>query len=340
MSATAEAAAVITCGGCGTEVAPLLLACPGCRRLVHAAELRTLSERAAQAAADGNAHAELEALRASLDLLPAESRQYQTIRARVDVLSQRPVAPPAPPSTGLWKGLAVLGPGALLLWKFKFVLVFLATKGKLLLLGLTKGSTFLSMLAAVGVYWTVWGLPFALGFVVAIYIHEMGHVAALRHYGIAATAPMFIPGLGAFIRLKQPTLNARESARIGLAGPIWGLGASAAAYGVSVAGGGGLWAAIGHTSAWLNLFNLLPVWQLDGGRAFSAMPKADRWIAVLAFAAAWMITHDGLVFLLILGAAARAIAGDAPAERDAGTTIRFVAVTIALAIVFTLAAPG
>jgi Zn-dependent protease len=339
MSATAEAA-VLRCGGCGSEIAPLLLACPGCHRLVHAAELRTLAERAARAAAARDAHAELDALRASLDLLPAESRQYQTIRARVDVLGHRPVVPPAPPATGFWKWLAVLGPGALLLWKFKFVLVFLATKGKLLLLGLTKGSTFLSMLAAVGVYWTVWGLPFALGFVVAIYVHEMGHVAALRYYGIAATAPMFIPGLGAFIRLKQPTLNARESARIGLAGPLWGLGASAAAYAVSVAGGSGLWAAIGHTSAWLNLFNLLPIWQLDGGRAFSAMPRADRWIAVIAFAGAWMITGDGLMVLLILGALTRAVVGDAPAERDVGTTTRFVFVTLALAVVFRLAIPG
>lgn len=338
MSAVAEADAVLMCIGCGTEVAPLLLACPGCRRLVHANELRALSDRATRAAADGNAHAELEALRTSLDLLPAESRQYQTLRARVDVLSQRPVAPPAPPATGIWKWLAVLGPAGVLLWKFKFLLVFLATKGKLLLLGLTKGSTFLSMLAAVGVYWTIWGLPFALGFVVAIYIHEMGHVAAIRQYGIAATAPMFIPGLGAFIRLKQATLNARESARIGLAGPIWGLGASAAAYAVSIAGGGGLWAAIGHTSAWLNLFNLLPMWQLDGGRAFSAMPRADRWIAVMAFAAAWMITGDGLMVLLILGAITRALVGDAPTERDAGTTTRFVGVTLALAVIFRLAA--
>ena len=75
--------------------------------------------------------------------------------------------------------------------------LFLLTKGKLLLFGLSKGTTFLSMLAALGVYWTLWGWKFALGFVLSIYVHEMGHVAAMKRFGLAATAPMFIPGFGA-----------------------------------------------------------------------------------------------------------------------------------------------
>src|SRR2546428_13931548 len=73
------------------------------------------------------------------------------------------------------------------------------------------------MLLPMGWYGTIWGWKFARGFVVSIYIHEMGHVQALPRYGIKATAPMFIPGVGAFIRLKQYPTDRREDARVGLA---------------------------------------------------------------------------------------------------------------------------
>src|SRR6185436_5687170 len=142
---------------------------------------------------------------------------------------------------------------------------------------------------AFGVYWAAWGMWFALGLVLSIYIHEMGHVVALRRYGIAATAPMFVPGLGAFIRLRQ-SLPPRQSARVGLAGPLWGLGAAAAAWAVALAGGSAMWSAIAHTGAWINLFNLLPVWQLDGSRAFAALGRAHRATIGAAFGVAWLTT--------------------------------------------------
>jgi len=104
------------------------------------------------------------------------------------------------------------------------------SKGKLLLLGLTKISTLASMLAFFAVYWSLFGWRFALGFVMSIYIHEMGHVMALRRYNIAASAPMFIPFFGAFVRMKQYPGNVGEDARVGLAGPIWGLGSAVAAW--------------------------------------------------------------------------------------------------------------
>ena len=96
---------------------------------------------------------------------------------------------------GWSKGAATgaVGTLALMLWKFKFLAFMVLSKGKLLLLGLTKASTFLSMFAMVGVYWTAFGFKFALGFVLSIYIHEMGHVAALARYGVAATAPFSYP---------------------------------------------------------------------------------------------------------------------------------------------------
>src|SRR5215510_769086 len=121
--------------------------------------------------------------------------------------------------------------------KFKALAVLVVTKGKLLLFGLTKIGTLFSMLATLGLYWTRWGFAFALGFVVSIYIHEMGHVDALRRCGIAASPPMFIPGFGAFVRLKQRVLNPIEDARIGLAGPVWVLAAAVVAYVIGMISG-------------------------------------------------------------------------------------------------------
>jgi Zn-dependent protease len=337
--------APVSCDRCQTEIAPGLRVCPGCQRLVFARELQEFAAEADAAARAGDTAGELRAWRMSLDFLPPNSKQFAAISAKVDALSraveaapvfgQRGESGPRPGST--WKWLTVLGPIALILWKFKFLLVFALTKGKLLLLGLTKGSTFLSMLLSMSLYWSVWGLPFAAGFVISIYIHEMGHVAALRKFGIAASAPMFIPGLGAMIRMRQAPANPREDARVGLAGPLWGLAAAVAAYAVALAGGGGLWAAIAKTGAWLNLFNLLPVWHLDGSRGFAALSKPDRWIVAGAFAVAWAMTSDGLMVLLLLAAIVRAAAGDAPAERDKAILVRFVAITLALAVVFNAA---
>ena len=341
MTSVGTVSAAIVCDRCHTEIAQGLRVCPGCHRLVFSRELQELAGEADAASRAGDRAGELRAWRMSLDFLPPESRQFAAISAKVDLLSRSTDAPTAgagqPPSAGIWKWLAALGPVGLLLWKFKFLLVIAFTKGKLLLLGLTKASTFLSMLASMGVYWTAWGLPFAAGFVVSIYIHEMGHVAALRRYGIAAPAPMFIPGFGALIRLRQMPANPREDARVGLAGPLWGLGAAIAAYVIAVFGGGGLWAAIAKTGAWINLFNLLPVWHLDGSRGFAPLSRRDRWTIALAFAVAWAITADGLLVLLLVVAIARAAAGEAPAERDRSTLVRFVAIIIALALVFSAA---
>src|SRR3979490_2152904 len=100
------------------------------------------------------------------------------------------------------------------------VALLLLSKLKFLLLGLTKASTLISMFAFFGVYWSIYGWPLALGLVLAIYIHEMGHVAMLRRLGINAGAPMFIPGVGAFVMLKQHIGDPLTDSKVGLAGPV------------------------------------------------------------------------------------------------------------------------
>ena len=333
------APAVNRCETCGTDVAPGILACPGCHRLVHAPALKRHREDAEAAARAGDVQAELAAWRLAAELLPPQSKQYALLQEKIAALSDAADSAPVPdvPQSGVWKWLGGLGTAGLFLWKFKFLLVALATKGKLLLLGLTKASTFFSMLLAFGVYWTAWGMWFAAGVVLSIYVHEMGHVFALRRFGIAATAPMFVPGLGALVRLKGQRMSPREDARVGLAGPIWGLAAAVAALAGAALGGGEMWKAIAHVGAWINLFNLLPVWQLDGNRGFRALARSGRLAVAGAFAAGCMLAGDGLFFLLILTGAFRAFNADAPQENDRGALGEFVFLVVALALVFKLA---
>ena len=175
------------------------------------------------------------------------------------------------------------------------------TKGKLLLLGLTKASTFFSMFATMSIYWTIYGGWLAAGIVLSIYIHEMGHVFVLMRYGARATAPLFVPGLGAFIRLKQPLVDPRQDSRVGLGGPIWGTAAALACAGVFVLTSRPTWLAIAKFGALINLFNLLPVWQLDGAHAFRSLTRSQRWLALAAVGAAWALTDQWLLALLLAG---------------------------------------
>ena len=337
---TADATAAVRCTVCGSDIAPGILACPGCHRLVHAETLKGHREDAERASLAGDRQAELAAWRLAIELLPPQSRQHALVLEKISTLSDAVESAPVPavPASGAWKWLSGLGAAGIFLWKFKFLLVALATKGKLLLLGLTKASTVFSMLLSFGVYWTAWGMWFALGLVLSIYVHEMGHIAALRRFGIATTSPMFVPGLGAFIRMRGRHLSPREDARIGLAGPLWGLGAAVAALAAGALGGGPMWTAIAHTGAWINLFNLLPVWQLDGSRGFASLTRVHRFVVVGAFAAGWLIAGDGLFVLLIGVAAVRAFSGDAPESEDRSALAQFVGLIVALAVIFRLAA--
>ncbi len=324
------------CDGCGSDVAAGMLVCPGCHRLLHTVALNQLKADAETAAQAGNYNAELAAWRSAAALLPIDSRQYTAVGEKIDALTRaggRAISAPDVPTSGPWKWLAALGTLGLLLWKLKFVLLLVATKGKLLILGLTKASTFFSMLLSFGVYWTAWGMWFAGGLVLSIYVHEMGHIAALRRYGIPASAPMFIPGVGAFIRLRAQRLAPHEDARIGLAGPMWGLGAAVAALAAAELGGGPMYAAIARTGAWINLFNLLPVWQLDGNRGFAPLTSSQRWLVVLMFGCGWALTHDGLFVLLLVVAAVRSIDSHAPTTGDRGALGQFAFLIAALSLV-------
>lgn len=350
--ALAAGPSVLVCPGCGGEVAPSLLNCPTCHRLVHSERLKELAESAEAAERAGDLSTALATWRQAITLLPPASRQHAILGNRIDGLSRQveaspgrkmPAAAPAPAPAQAgpqhpshdprWAGGAatgIVGTVALVLFKFKFLAVLLLTKAKFLLLGLTKASTFLSMLASFGVYWTVFGGWFALGFVLSIYIHEMGHVAALVRYGVPATAPLFIPGFGAMIRLQQTFINPREDARVGLAGPIWGCAAAMGCAAIYFLTDQPFWGALARVGAWINLFNLTPFWQLDGSRAFHSLTRPQRWLAVTAVATAWALTAEGLlVVVMAVGAFKAAMEKPAP-EPDSGALGQYIGLVAVL----------
>ncbi len=295
-----------------------MLGCPSCGALVHSDELKALAAAAEKSGAEGNLAVAAQHWREALALLPAGAGQRAAIEARLADLERKPDAPPKPVSfwSRAWAPFSAVG---LLLLKFKGVL-----------LGATKLTTLLTMLASIAVYWQLWGLPFAVGFVVMIYVHELGHVAALRERGIKASAPMFIPGLGAFVRLHEYPKNAVDDARVGLAGPLWGLAISIAAWGVSLATGNALFVGLARTSAWINLFNLVPIGSLDGGRGVRALSSLQRFALAAVMLGGWLVCHEGLLLVLAAVATWRAFEKSAPVERNDFVLAEFSFLVLAL----------
>jgi Zn-dependent protease len=203
---------------------------------------------------------------------------------------------PIRPEGGLWsmvkRLLAPLAAIGILLAKFKGLL-FLLLKVKFVGTGLT-------MLLSVGAYALLYPVWFAVGLVILIWVHEMGHVLQLRREGIKASAPMFIPLLGAFIAMKEMPKNALAEARVGLAGPVLGSLGALAALGVYAGTGSTLFLGLAYVGFLLNLFNLLPMLPLDGGRAVGAMSPAFWILGIVMMVALLFVTPLNPIFLLIL----------------------------------------
>jgi Zn-dependent protease len=320
------------CVHCRTELPPDVLACPACAALIHAVTLKELAAAADLSAQGGDLVIARQHWASALSLLPPHSQQHAAVRERIAGLTRRIDAAGGEPATaktdtasGRWRGAAALASVALMfVGKFKF-----------LLLGLTKASTFVSMFAFFGVYWSVYGWPLALGLVLSIYIHEMGHVAMLRRLGIDSSAPMFIPGVGALVMLKQHVSDPLTDAKIGLAGPVWGLGAALAAAAIYFVTRAPIWLAIAQLTGFINLFNLIPVWQLDGSRGFHALARWERLALVAVIGLALLLTEQRLLFLIGGVALWRAL------QREAGPgDVRVLATFVVLVVALSLLASG
>ncbi len=220
--------------------------------------------------------------------------------AKESVLSvnQPPYLPPSLPSNEppepVWKKLlAPLAVVGMLLAKFKGLLLPVL---KFFPLILKTGGT---MLLSIGAYGMLWGWKYAVGFVLLIFVHECGHVVAARHFGLKASAPMFIPFMGAFIALRDAPRNAWIEAWIGISGPIAGALGALACHSAGEMLGMPLLVALAWSGYWLNLFNLIPVGQLDGGHVATAL---SPWMWVPGFAImGWLaVTRPSFIIWMLL----------------------------------------
>jgi Zn-dependent protease len=182
-------------------------------------------------------------------------------------------------------------------------LVALVAKFKTVLLLLPKLKLFTTagtMLVSIAAYSFVFGWTFAIGFVVLLLVHEMGHVIQLRREGIKASPPMFIPFLGAVISARSLGDNALAEARVGLAGPILGSIGAALCIVIWHATGNDIWRALAFTGFFLNLFNLLPVIPLDGGRAMAAMAPWMWFLGLAALIPLAVVFPNPIILIIIL----------------------------------------
>jgi Zn-dependent protease len=210
---------------------------------------------------------------------------------------------PIHPGSGRRDGLAKRIGSALA--AIGLVLAKIGAKAKLILVALPKlklFSTSASMLVSIAAYQLIFGWLFSIGFVLLLLLHELGHVFQLRREGIKASAPMFIPFMGAVISAKSMGDDAAAEARVGLAGPILGSIATLVPLGIWIATGDDFWRALAFIGFFLNLFNLLPVLPLDGGRAMAAL---SPWVWLVGFAGlvamAFIFPSPILILILLLG---------------------------------------
>jgi Zn-dependent protease len=177
---------------------------------------------------------------------------------------------------------------------------FLIVKFGGLLLKLKVVTTGGSMLVSIAAYAWIWGLPFAIGFVLLIFVHELGHVIELRRQGVPASAPLFIPFLGAVIGMKELPDDAWKEARVALAGPILGSVGAAACWIAAEATGSDLLMALAFVGFLLNLFNLIPIVPLDGGRAAGALHPAVWFVGLLLMIGLVVVNPNPLLLIIVI----------------------------------------
>ena len=164
----------------------------------------------------------------------------------------------------------------------------------------TSGGT---MLLSLVVYATIWGWRYAAGFIALLFAHEMGHFIAARQRGLNVGAPAFIPFVGAWIALQDQPMDVETEAYVALAGPLVGTICALAVYLWARSEGSGLLLAISYSGFFLNLFNLLPLSPLDGGRITAVLSPRIWFLGVPILLAAMLYRPSPmLIFIAVLAA--------------------------------------
>ncbi len=316
------------CPRCFHDVARDALVCEQCHALIHSEQLERIAAHAKILEGEQKWHSAREQWLQTLPLLPQDSTQAAWISNHVRDLEHAALDSHAPEPENKWVSkLAPLGPIAIVLAKSKS------------LLALFKMNFLFSLVAFLWVYWVLYGAVFGIGFAVLVLVHEMGHFVDIKRRGLPVDMPVFLPGLGAYVRWQALGVTAETRAAVSLAGPLAGWIAAAACGLLWWLTGNGLWAALARTSAWLNVLNLIPVWALDGGQAAGVLGKAERVVMLTASLALLLIFKERIFLLLVIGATYRLFTKDVPARPSPAIAAYFVVLMTLLGAVMVLV-PG
>ncbi len=275
-------------------------------------EIHDLASRARQLRAIGQLHAAREHWIAISNLLPSDAPERAAVQREIASIDAQ-LAPK--PETNWKKRLGPIG----------VVLAAIVKYGSIIL---TKGKFLISILAFVGVYWSLFGWWFAIGLTGSVLLHEMGHYLAVRRFGFAAELPMFLPGFGAFVKWRGANVDPSVRAQIALAGPLFGLLSGLISYGIFLATGQGVWLALAHFAGWINLLNLIPVFIFDGAPAMSALGAQARWAVLLVSVVLFFTLKEMLFILVAIGVAYRLWKRDFPAQAREAIGYYFIAMVI------------
>jgi Zn-dependent protease len=315
------------CKRCSRELAPGALVCDHCHALVHSEELERLSAEARALEADGDLRQAREKWLTGLQLLPPTSKQADWIKQHAEGLAAaEDVGRRSAQRENQW-AQPMGGAGS----------IGVLDRNRTSPTPRFKWTSVLSFLAFVAIYSAASGKKFGIGFAVLILIHEMGHFIDIKRRGLPADMPVFLPGLGAYVRWQALGVPLETRAAVSLAGPLAGFLAALACAALWWQTGNPFWAALARVGAILNLLNLIPVWVLDGGQAALALSKAERIVLLIASVALGLVLGERLFFLVALGAGYRAFfSADLPAHPSHATTIYYVVVLTALGVIIYL----
>ena len=312
---------IFNCRECRHWLPEGTLACPECHAIVYAEHLRDLALRAREEESSKNWEAARETWRATLGWLPPETSQRDVVANQIKLIDSKLAA--AQDTKARWtKRLGPLAP-----------IVFFLMKAKSALFLLFKLKFLLSFLGFFAIYWALFGWKFGLGFTLSILIHEMGHYVAARRQGLKVDMPIFLPGLGAYVRWYSMGIALDDLATIALAGPFFGLLVALLCAGLSLVLHSPLFSALANVTALLNVFNLTPVFGLDGAQATYALDRTQRWLVLATALIFFGMLHEWLFLIVAVGMGWRIWRGGYADQPSTKTMLRFVLLLFTLGIV-------
>lgn len=322
-----------SCPNCSHWLPEGTLACPDCQTLTYGQHLSQIAFAAQQLELQQKWPEARDRWSSALQWLPPETQQSGSVQQHIAAIDARLKA--IDDQKARWtKRLGPFAPVALFLLKAKSAIFFLF-----------KLKFLLSLVAFFGIYWLLFGWKFAVGFTAGLFIHEMGHYLAVKRRGLKAELPMFIPGMGAYVRWYNSGVSREDIAAIALAGPLFGLTVALGFLAAWFLWHSPILVVLAYVTGWVNFLNLVPVLGLDGSHAVIALSRMQRALVAITCILFFVLTLNTSGFgspigpntqwvFLIVGLAMlwRCTTNDVPEAPNTNAFLYFQALVVVLGL--------